>query len=183
MSVRLLPVLFLAMVAGCASSSVPDTTTALPPQTIRVGAGGSSGRATINAVTTSSFVTVPHSVDDVWSVVPSAYDTLGITKAVIDPKEHFVSNAGVKIRQRLGGTPLSRFIECGTTQIGPNADSYEVFLTVSTQITPAANGESNIASIVEAAAKPLNFAQEYARCSSKGVLEQRIADAIKLRLR
>lgn len=183
MSARLLPVLLFAVVAGCASGPVPDTTTALPPQTIRVGAGGSGGRATINATTTSSFVTVPHPIGDVWSVVPSAYDTLGITKAVIDPGEHFVSNAGVKIRQRLGGTPLSRFIECGTTQIGPNADSYEVFLTVSTQITPAAGGQSNIASIVEAAAKPLNFAQEYARCSSKGVLEQRIADAIKLRLR
>lgn len=183
MSARLLPVFLVATLAGCASSPSGGTTTALPPQSIRVGAGGSGGRATINATSSASVVTVPQPIEDVWSVMPATYDTLGITKAVIDPTEHFITNGGLKIRQRLGSTPLSRYLECGTTQIGPNADSYEVFLTVSTQLSTSADGGTTIVSMVDGAARPLNFAQEYARCTSKGALEQRITDAVKLRLR
>lgn len=182
MAHRLSAVLVMAVLASCASST---TTTGAPaaPQTIRVGAGGTGGRVTVNATSTAAVASIAHPVADVWRVLPLVFDTLAIPKGLVDPSTHVIGNQGMKIRQRLGSTPLSRFIECGTTQIGPNADSYEVYLTITTQVSSESATSTSIATTVDAAARPLAFAQEYARCSSKGILEQRIAEAVRNRLR
>ena len=139
------------------------------------------GSLTISPVTDASNHSLTSSVDDAWLQLAHVYDSLAIPKVLIDPKTHTISNQGQKIRQRLGRTSLSRFIECGTTQIGPNADSYEVFLTVTTHLAAEGAG-SRLSTTVEAVARPLTFNQTYSRCSTKGVLETRIADALKARL-
>lgn len=175
-----LALLSLVLLAACASSG-PTPGAGSSTQTISIGSGGSGGTTRMNTSTTSSVANVPFPLADVWRFLPEAYDSLGIPKSLINPATRVISNQGMKIRQRLGKTPLSRFIECGMTQIGPNADSYEVFLTVSTQLAAAGSG-TTITTTVDAVAKPLNFAQEYSRCSSKGVLEPRIVDALKKQL-
>lgn len=172
----------LSLVALCAcASSGPTPGAGSTTQTISIGAGGAGGTTRINTSTIASVAAVPFPLADVWRVLPAAFDSLGIPKSLIDPATYVVGNQGMKVRQRLGKTPLSRFIECGTTQIGPNADSYEVFLTVSTQLS-AAGSETKVSTTVEALAKPINFAQEYSRCSTKGVLEPRLVEAIRKHL-
>jgi hypothetical protein len=166
----------LAALCACTSA----TTSGAPErsQTIR---GAGVGNLTVVPVTDASTHTFSSPIDEVWLVLPSVYDSLAIPKALIDNKTHTISNQGQKIRQRLGRTPLSRFIECGSTQIGPNADSYEVFLTVTSRVSAAGTG-STVSTTVEALARPLTFNQDYSRCSSRGLLETRIADALKARL-
>jgi hypothetical protein len=167
-------------VAACASSSSSTTPATSAPQSVRVSGGGGSATGTrIDPSLAPHATTVAFPVEDIWRFLPFVWDSLGIPKVSIDPKSHTLSNGGMKIRQRLGKTPLSRFIDCGQTQIGPNADSYEVFLTVTSQVVSAGTGQSTIATVVEAAAKPLNFNQEYSRCSTRGELEDRIAKGIK----
>ena len=44
-------------------------------------------------------------------------------------------------------------------------------------------GTSAAIALVEAAGRPMAFAGEYVRCSTKGELENRIADGVRARLR
>ncbi|MEP7002231.1 MAG: hypothetical protein ABI969_17210, partial [bacterium] len=77
----------------------------------------------------------------------------------------------------------SRFIDCGTTQIGENADTYDVYLTVVSQLEEnKTSGLAILHTTFEAMARPIAFSREYARCSSRGELEKRIANAVKAQL-
>jgi hypothetical protein len=80
---------------------------------------------------------------------------------------------------------LVRLIDCGTTQGGPSADSYDIRLSVLTQVSPAegGGGGSTIVTTVDAMGRPVAFSGEYVRCTSTGSLETRIADAIQAQLR
>jgi hypothetical protein len=45
-----------------------------------------------------------------------------------------------------------------------------------------ASGLTTLHTTFEAMARPIAFSREYARCSSKSILEKRIADAVKAQL-
>ena len=169
----------LALCACASTGSAPEDSPARR-QTMRV--GGRAG-ATIVAEAVPNVTKVPYTVEEVWRVLPAVYEALEIPTALLDSKAHVISNQGSKLRQRLGKVPLSRFIECGTTQIGPNAETYDVQLSVVTRVDPDSPTGSKIATTVEAAAKPVAFSQEYSRCSSKGELETRIAEMVSQQLK
>jgi len=173
-----LSIVFLAALCACTSAATSGAPTPRS-QTIRAEGLGS---LTMNTVTDASTHALASSVDDVWLVLPGVYDSLAIPKVLIDNKAHTISNQGQKVRQRLGRTTLSRLIDCGgSTQIGANADSYEVFLTVTSHVAAAGTG-STLSTTVEALARPLAFNQDYSRCTSRGQLELRIAEGVKAQL-
>jgi hypothetical protein len=120
-------------------------------------------------------------MDQVWRALPAAYDSLGISVQTLDPVKHRIGNDGVALRRRLKTTPLSRFIDCGSTQLGPNADDYDVRLAVLTEIH-AVEGGTAVTTTLLASARPANYAQDPSSCSSRGVLEQRIIDVVRARL-
>lgn len=134
----------------------------------------SSGRPTVNLV--------PFALDRVWSVLPAVLDSLGIRIDQLDAKQHVIGSTGFKAHKRLGKVPLSRIIDCGSTQGFPSADEYDVHLSVLTQVETDKAGPTSIATKVEAAARPMAFAGAYAKCSSKGVLETMIANAVTRQL-
>jgi hypothetical protein len=183
---RAIPVLILASVAACASSGAVGTTvgaTARPvSQDISVGTGGAGDRLTIAPSTGPNVNTLEFSPDRVWKVLPAAFDSVAVPVAHLDPATKTIGNEGFKIRQRLGKVALSRYFDCGTTQIGPNADSYDVFLTVMVQVQPAGAG-TRLVTNVEASARPITFSQAYSRCTSRGSLETRLLDAIRAQLK
>ena len=179
------PLLLLALVAlsGCASSKTAQPQTA-PIETVRVGGGGS---ATLSVTTVSSVSanvgTVPFSVDRVWSVLPAVYDSLRIPRSEFDAAAHVLGNTGLKLRRRLGAVTLSRLLDCGSTQGGPSADTYEVFLSILTKVQPGPEaGTAILATTVDAQARPVSFAGEYVRCGSKGELELRVLNTVKWEL-
>jgi hypothetical protein len=166
----------VAVASACASTA----TTADPsaPHTQRVSIDGMAGSLRISAVTDASSLVLNASADNAYRVLPLVYDSLSIPKTWLDPKTFLISSQGFKIRTRLGKTSLSRFIDCGSTQIGANADSYDVYMTVTSKL--AGSGEtSTLSTTVEAAARPLSFNQDYTRCSSRGELERRIGALAK----
>jgi hypothetical protein len=174
-------ILSLFALAACAGG---NSTTTTRPETMRVVAGGgtSTGQFNVSATTAASVSKVAYPIDRVWRLMPSVYDSLKIPLTTLDGAKHFVGNEGMKIRQRLGGAPLSRYIDCGQAQIGPSADSYDVFLAVTTTIRSLSPTETEIATTVESQAKPITYAQDYSRCSTKGTLETTIADIVAKKL-
>lgn len=166
--------------AACASSTKAPETGATSIRTVEV--GGMPGRLTVVSSTRASVTNVAFTVDEVWKVLPAVFDSLGVKTTVIDPSQHVIGIENVKVRVQLGRTPLSRYLDCGQTQIGQNADSYEVLLTVLTRVQAVAAGGSSVSTTVDAAARPIAFSQGYSKCSSKGLLESRLVDAVKKRL-
>lgn len=175
---RPLALFSLAAVYGCAAST--NTTSGRATETVRVAGNGIGMSTAPNSGT--SVAAVPFAPEQVWRTMPAVFESLGIPVNTVDPTKRIMGNAGFKLRRQLGTVPLSKYIECGTTQIGPNADSYEVYITVLAEVRPGPSGGAAISTTFEAAARPLNFAQEYSRCSSKGVLEPKIAEIATTKL-
>jgi len=181
MRTALLPL--LAIAASCASAGSSGSP---PPasQTVRV--TGPSGNASVrmsgdDASNAHTFLVPP---DKVWRALPAVFDSLGIPIAALDPTSHTIGNAAYKVHGHLKRAPLSRFIDCGnSTEIGPNADAYEVSLALSAQVLPGDAGAARLITTFNAVARPGNFAQEYSQCSSKGVIEKQVIDILNARLK
>ena len=175
---RSLIAISLIVLAGCASSS--GGTASPDSETMRVTGAGNLRMAAIEQ-TTDAKISFP--VGKVWHALPAAFEKLGIPITQVDDATHTIANGGLKTRRVLGDAPLSRYIDCGTTQIGENADSYEVFLTLTTHVDEdASSGLSLMRTTFEAMARPIAFSREYSRCSSKGVLEKKLAEAVQAQL-
>ena len=167
--------------AACTSATSSAPPAAKPAtQTIR----GDAGSLTINATSTADVSRLPYTVDAVWRILPSVMDSVGITVTSVDQARKSIGNPGYKIRGRLGKVALSKYLDCGngTTQVGANADSYDVFLSVMTGVTSAGAGGATLTTLVDAQARPVIVSQAYSRCSSKGGIEIRIAELVQARL-
>jgi hypothetical protein len=136
----------------------------------------------ITAASTPDVSTLAAPMAQSWNALRAAYDSLGIPVTSQDPQRRIIGNEAWKVRQRIARTPLSRFLDCGSSQIGPNADSYDVVLFVQSQLLPADAGSTKLSTIVEAQARPATYNQAWSRCSTKGALETRIADLVKAQL-
>lgn len=175
----LLPLLALAA-CGAPRSEVVDVTR---PQPVRV--IGGTGQVTSMATVAShrpSIITLPMSADSVWRVLPGVYQSLDIAVTDLQTASRLIGISNTRVRRRFADANLSRYIDCGRTQGGPNADSYEINLSVRSQVEPREDGQAVLNTLVDAAARPVNFSGEFARCHSTGVLERRIADLVRAQL-
>lgn len=178
---RVLPLVSLALVA-CASAS-PGTSPRPASETVRVMTGGVGTTLTMSGSDGVSVRTVAAPLDQVWRLLPGVLDTLGIPINVVDPAKHTIGNSGFNTRKALRSVSLSRYIDCGnSTGIGPNADTYQVNLEFLVDVQPVDAGTS-IRMTLQAMGKPINFAQDYSACSSKGALETRLVEIVSARIK
>ncbi len=145
---------------------------------------GSTGAVELNTSPTvvARVDTIPAPLDQVWRMLPAAYDSLAIPLTRLDAANHVVGNAGLKVRGRLGNIPLTRYLDCGDSQGAPSAETYEILLSVFTQARPATSGTATVATTVQASGRPVTFSGEYVRCSSRGALESRLVNKLKSQL-
>ena len=174
---RLLPALSLVVITACASSGSSSSTTATrPTQDVRIEGAGTLTTVASGPATSTS--TLPFAIDQVWRVLPAVYDSLGIPVTTVDAATHTIGNDGLKVRFRLGKVALSRYLDCGNTQIGASADSYEVYLTVHTRLRPGEGASTAAETALEASARSVQFAQSATRCSSKSALEPKVGELV-----
>ncbi|MEP6763545.1 MAG: hypothetical protein ABJB66_04495 [Gemmatimonadaceae bacterium] len=180
MRTALMPLLLFTV--ACASSSGGSAATSTKPATQTI-SGAGIGSLTVRSTTEADLARLPYAPDAVWRVLPSIFDSLGIPVTELNQTSRQIGNTGYKIRQRLGKVSLSRYLDCGSSQIGPNADSYDVFLTVLTTVAPAGDAASTaLSTVVDAQSRPATYNQAYSHCSSKGGIEKRITDLVAARL-
>lgn len=166
--------------AGCASST--STATGGRPATQTIGGGSGVGSIVVANRSESDVTHLSYPMDAVWRVLPGVFDSIAVPLTVMDPTQKRIGNEGFKLRARLGKAPLSRYLDCGNTQIGPNADSYDVFMTIVTTVRPEGTAGSTIHTVIEAQSKPITYNQGYSRCTSKTSLEAKIAELVVARL-
>jgi hypothetical protein len=137
-------------------------------------------RATVdihNEKATSSH-TIPVQVDRAWQALPGVYQALGLQISQLQEGSRRITGQQVRARGSFAGTRFSRFLNCGETGGAPNAERYDVSMTVATSLQPS--GDSTVVSTdVDAFAKPSSTAGAQVRC----VANDRIAEVIATRVR
>jgi hypothetical protein len=172
----------LALVSACASSGA-GSEQPVTPHTTRVVTNPGTG-LTVTTTTSSATITgdVPFPLERVWAILPSVYDSLGIAPAEVNAASRAITASNLKVRRRLGTELLTRILDCGSGQGGPSAETYEIVMTVRTQLKAAGAAATTLASEIGATGKPVAFVGDYVRCTSKTTLEQKIVDAVKRKL-
>jgi hypothetical protein len=169
--------------AACASSSGAPEPVAQP---VTMRAGTNAGNVTLRGTSVSApnVVEVNAPVARVWQALPSVYEALRVPVTTVVTNDMLLGNYRVKVRRELGAAPLSRYLSCGSGSGGQNADTYDVTLTLLTQVAGGSGAAaSRVITTVEANAVSAAFGGAPVPCTSTGDLETRIADMIRERVR
>lgn len=168
-----------AVLVACASGHQGTDRTA--DQVVRVvGPGG--GQVRIRASDAARAHVIGHPVDRTWGALKAVFDSLEIPRDNLDDVQHVIGHSGTKAYRKLGIIPLTRIIDCGSTQGAPSADTYDVQIAVLTHLTRDKSGMTAMTTTVEAVGRPMAFSSEYVRCSTKGELEATLVDLVTARL-
>lgn len=181
MFVRRSVLLSCMALVGCASANSSAAPVAV--ETIRVPTATPGGTASLTTTTVANVATVPLPLGRVWPVMGSVFDSLAIPLNTVDPTSHTIGNGDLKVRRRLGAESLRTYLNCGNTQGTPNSETFDIRLSVISQLTPDGPGGTTITTTVQAMARPVSVSGEYIRCSSTGALENRLGDIVAARLR
>src|SRR5262249_37186149 len=91
-----------------------------------------------------------------------------------DPPAKTLGNSNLRLKRQLAGVALSKYVNCGSTQGFPSADTYEVFLSIGTTVSSSAPNQSQVWTTITGQARPITISGEPVRCSSLTTLEKRL---------
>ena len=156
--------LFAALLAGC-PAQLPAEVTAF----------AGSRKYTIGVDTIGVTTPVSVSADSAWSLLPAVYASLGLPLDERDAQARRLGTCWKRVRGRLGGSQVSRYLDCGELRQMPNADAYDVDILVLTAVRQE-GGSAGIATIVLGWANAPGGGRQW--CQSRGALEKRIFDGV-----
>lgn len=122
---------------------------------------------------------VPASAEGGWEVLAAVYADWGLEINFREPKALRLGSCFQKVRSRLGKESLSTFVDCGETRGAPNADRYEVAITVLTTVRPRSNGGASLFTFVLGVGLDGASSTNRRWCYSRGALEERIRTGVE----
>ncbi|WP_310571527.1 hypothetical protein [Gemmatimonas sp.] len=179
-------IVLLTAVTGCASTSASKSgdfgTGSVQTAIIQNAQGAATG---INMVSTtevnSALINAP--VEKAWAALQEAYATLTIPVTELNQQTRTIGNNTFRVRRRIGDVPTMRALDCGGDSGMPNAETYQLLLTVKSRIIPNDAGGSVVQTTLEGTGKnATTAASSDVRCSSMGALEKKIADLVKAKV-
>lgn len=119
---------------------------------------------------------------DVWKALPVAYADIGLAGGPAIGQQQTFAAVVPSLRRQLNKVALSRYLDCGTTPSGSlGADVHLVRLQVSSIVDPQPAG-TRVRTQVLARATSVENSNGALECTSTGLLEQRLAQALDARL-
>lgn len=172
--------------AGCAGTGASKSgdfgTSSVQTAVLQNAQGAARG---INLVSTTEVNSslVAASVEAAWAALQSAYTTLGIPVTELNAAQRTIGNPAYRVRRRIGDVPTMRALDCGGDSGMPNAETYQLLLSVKSRIIPSDAGGSVVQTTLDGTGRnATTAASSDVRCSSMGALEKRIADLVKARV-
>lgn len=171
-----------ALLAGCASSQKSGASdmdrTGVSSQSVQL-MGGVPATVRLAEDVRSAKAIIDLPPEKAYAALDAAYAALGIPVSQRDPGSRRIGNEALRVRRKVGDLLMTKVVDCGGDSGMPNAETYTVTLTISSQVTPNDAGGSVLQTVVEGAAKnPLTNAANAVRCSSVGGLEARIQSLV-----
>ena len=171
-------VLLCMLVSACSAGGARTSQTGTRTQTVSMGGLGTAGA--LDLMTEASIVgdTIPAPLAEVWLALPSTFDTFEIEPIVVDAGSLIIGNPDFTTR-RIDGRLLSTYVDCGSGLAGPNADQFVVTLQWMVQLSEAPGGDTAVAALMDAYARPRDVAGNAIHCVSRGILERRLGELIR----
>ena len=122
------------------------------------------------------------SAERVWSALPEVYQQLGIQVDTRDAATRTLGNGKIVLSGKLGGKPVSTFLNCGMAEMGGfAANEYRVTMSVSSLVKPQGAEEAELQTLVEGSAVNHRSTQSRAPrpCTSTGELERLIVSLVR----
>ena len=176
----------LLVATGCASAkpgAEPDKAppVTMTPVTLRV-VTSSGSNLNINTMNVNSgmatLVLAP--IDSAWAALKSVYSELGIPVTTLVDASHLIGNEGFKTRRRIGTLPMQRILDCGGAQGMPNAETYDIMLSISSNFVKHSTAGFDLITRIDASGKSANFSRESSViCASLGELEKLIGEMVR----
>jgi hypothetical protein len=171
-----LPIVALLFAASACASSTPRPSTKPRAETVTIDVPNApSSRLTIRDDPSGSTAALTVSAAQAWTALPAAYNALGIPLATVDSTQRFTRGAAMAYHQ-FQRSQVSRFVDCGSSLVGPNADAYHVQLVIESQIDSVSAASSAVRTHVDATGSGSGAT---VRCSTTGSLERLINDQVK----
>lgn len=167
--------------ASCASSgSSPDP--GLPTPSERVVATDNQGtfRTTVTPNAKTHIGVAPSRVFDALKPV---FEELGIPVSLNEPSTGRFGNPDFSKTRKLGTEPISSYMNCGETIMGPAADHYKVYMSLVSMVRPDGHGETNLETAFTAQARNMEgTTSDRVACGTTGRLEDLIKQRLLARL-
>jgi len=121
--------------------------------------------------------------DSIFTALSAVFAELKIPVEASNTDTGMLRNLSAQISRRLGGEPMSRYLDCGRGFSGNNADIYRIALAISVWVEPA-SGEAGrlLVAIAATGRDPSGSRSAFSACTSRGALERRIAAMVQARL-
>lgn len=187
---RLLTPALVLSLAACASaggntaasgSPVTGSTTTNAPTLMTMPNTDTRVDMNVSGTSYTSATSIGKGVEAAWAALPEIWKSLGLEAETMSTQDHRMVTGLVRIRRTLGGVNLSRYVECGRSTLGPNADSYFITLKFETVLTGDAKA-TLVQSGMQVSGEPVGNGGATARCSSTGELENRVGERLQKRL-
>ncbi|HEX2167328.1 MAG TPA: hypothetical protein VHG09_08885 [Longimicrobiales bacterium] len=117
----------------------------------------------------------------IWLLLPEVYEEVGLPEPAMDQSTWTVAVQDHVAMRRIGSERMSQLLECGRDMTGAHADTHRIRLNVRTWLTGNAPA-TEVHTRVEATATSVEGRAGTITCTTRGVLEQRIAEALRTRL-
>ena len=99
----------------------------------------------------------------------------GIAPAIDDPTTGRFGNTDFSKMRKLGTEPISRYLNCGDSIMGPAADTYRVYISLISQVHPDGKGETDFETSFVAQARNMEgTTSDRVACGTTGRLEEHI---------
>lgn len=173
---RTIPFLLLALLGGCATARA----TAEPELPARVIAAGETATFRVTGNEEAQLYSVRANASQVWRALPGVFETLEIPITHIDTNVRLIGNRDHAVSRRLGGEPLHRYLNCGSSMTGPVTRTHLVRLSLLVQVVEGEGDQALVQSLVDAEARSRQGVSGGGpiTCGSTGRLEARIAQML-----
>jgi len=117
-------------------------------------------------------------LDSVWRVLPGVFIEIGIDPGTVDQKEHLIANTSFVARHMLGGSRVSRYMDCGMVMGTKTADQSTVTMSLIVQAVSDSVETSQLRFQLSGYATMDGAVANRITCVSTGALESRVATMV-----
>lgn len=113
---------------------------------------------------------------ETWRHLKTAWLDVGLPVPAADEAGYRLRLSNHPVTRRLGRTPLSSYLSCGSSPTGLNADTHRISLTVQSVVREIGVDSTEVHTRVDARATPTQGTSTSAvECTSRGTLENHLA--------
>lgn len=123
---------------------------------------------------------VQHPPEQVWPALQEVWAALELTASEFDPQRKLIGSDRFRAN-RIAGERMATWVDCGQGMTGPNANRFDIALTLYTHLQPHEQGTELVVEM-DGLGRPRDHSGNWVHCDSTGRLEALFAELVSARL-